>query len=213
MRRALVAGVVLACAAAPARGARADDEIVTEAHGTPRDEVGDGSDAARDAAGSHDVGDAPDIDDDARAPTKRRRERILQEGGDEGPDGVRAPGKPAFCWSCVFVGAGTAAVIGAIPLAVLATSVSARQDGVDYGNALLDCDAASTGVCASLRGVNTNATPYAVAAGVVGGVGVALITTGIVFAYAVPARDGGGVALTLAPRGTTGATLTVRASF
>jgi hypothetical protein len=34
-----------------------------------------------------------------------------------------------------------------------------------------------------------------------------------VFAYAVPARDGGGVALTLAPRGTTGATLAVRASF
>jgi len=145
------------------------------------------------------------------APRAQGRERVLSETGED-LGSVRAPGKPAFCWSCVLVAGGTALVIGAIPLAVVATKLASRGDGVDAGRAILGCATASTELCGALGAVDTDFVPYAVGAGIMGGLGIVSIASGAILEYAVPARDGGGVSFGVAPAAG-GATFRFQATF
>ncbi len=147
--------------------------------------------------------------EEARGESAPKREEILVEA----PGGDPSAPKSGFCWACVLVGGGTLLVIGAIPLAVRATTLAARADAVDLGRAALSCGDGPSTACDALSAADTDFTPWAVSAGVVGGLGLATIVTGALLGYAVPARDGGGITWHLAPTPGVGGVVGVRGAF
>lgn len=154
------------------------------------------------AAPDEPVGEAP-----RGAPAKREEILVEAPGGD-----LSAP-KSQFCWACVLVGGGTLLVLGAIPLVVRATSLASRADGVGLGRAALGCGDGGTAACGALEAADTDVTPWAASAGVVGGLGLVSIVSGALLGYAVPARDGGGISLDVQPSSGIGAVLGLRGAF
>lgn len=127
----------------------------------------------------------------------------------EAPLGADVPPSSPFCTECLLVGAGAVLVIGAIPLFVQAELTTTRSAGVDAALGAIDCEALPD-ACSTLRAADVDAARFWVAAGVLGGAGVALIAIGGALAFSAPGA--GRVAWSIAPTAG-GAATTLRVRF